>query len=207
MSSLAAFTLSPLKRSKSPGTTRIVKFITKRSQRSIGSFSNLCQQVPRQVHWYFKVCKSMSDRYQVRKVSTWGFEFTHGTYFVSTKCFHVPEQIGNHHPKFTIQYLKSWRLQTGMRGAYGKPNGTVARVYIGQILLSIRIKEANKQHAVEALRRAKFKFPGKQKIIVSNKWGFTPFSKEEYQKLRAEEKIIPDGAYCKFATSHGPLNA
>jgi large subunit ribosomal protein L10e len=94
-----------------------------------------------------------------------------------------------------------------MRGAFGKPNGTVARVYIGQILLSIRTKDANKQHAVEALRRAKFKFPGQQKIVVSNKWGFTPFSKEEYQKLRAEEKIIPDGAYCKFITSHGPLNA
>ena len=30
------------------------------------------------------------------------------------------------------------RLQTGMRGAWGKPNGTVARVNIGQILLSVR---------------------------------------------------------------------
>merc|ERR1712216_121415 len=30
------------------------------------------------------------------------------------------------------------RLQTGMRGAFGKPYGTVARVDIGQVLLSIR---------------------------------------------------------------------
>lgn len=37
------------------------------------------------------------------------------------------------------------RLQTGMRGAYGKPNGTVARVNIGQILLSVRTKDSSKR--------------------------------------------------------------
>merc|ERR1719167_1682257 len=31
------------------------------------------------------------------------------------------------------------RLQTGMRGAYGKAHGTAARVRIGQILLSVRV--------------------------------------------------------------------
>ena len=30
------------------------------------------------------------------------------------------------------------RLQTGMRGAYGKAHGTAARVRIGQILMSVR---------------------------------------------------------------------
>jgi ribosomal protein L10e len=34
------------------------------------------------------------------------------------------------------------RLQTGMRGAWGKPNGSVARVNIGQILLSVRTRDA-----------------------------------------------------------------
>lgn len=38
------------------------------------------------------------------------------------------------------------RLQTGMRGAWGKPNGTVARVNIGQILLSVRTRDARKFH-------------------------------------------------------------
>ena len=33
------------------------------------------------------------------------------------------------------------RLQTGMRGAFGKPQGVCARVAIGQILLSIRCKD------------------------------------------------------------------
>jgi ribosomal protein L10e len=36
------------------------------------------------------------------------------------------------------------RLQTGMRGAFGKPNGLVARVNIGQILLSVRTRDSRK---------------------------------------------------------------
>ena len=62
------------------------------------------------------------------------------------------------------------RLQTGMRGAFGKALGTCARVAIGQVLLSVRCKDNHGAHAQEALRRAKFKFPGRQKIIVSRKW-------------------------------------
>merc|ERR1711939_655463 len=44
------------------------------------------------------------------------------------------------------------RLQTGMRGAFGKPYGTVARVNIGQIILSIRCKDANKAIVMEAFQ-------------------------------------------------------
>lgn len=33
------------------------------------------------------------------------------------------------------------RLQTGMRGAFGKPQGLVARVDIGDMLISVRVKE------------------------------------------------------------------
>ena len=51
-----------------------------------------------------------------------------------------------------------------MRGAYGKPQGLVARVKIGQPIMSMRTKDANKAHAIEAFRRAKFKFPGRQKV-------------------------------------------
>lgn len=56
------------------------------------------------------------------------------------------------------------RLQTGMRGAFGKPQGTVARVNIDQVILSVRVKENHKENVIEALRRAKFKFPGRQKV-------------------------------------------
>merc|ERR1711874_354645 len=44
------------------------------------------------------------------------------------------------------------RLQTGMRGAYGKPQGLVARVRIGQPLMSIRVRDHHEAHAYEALR-------------------------------------------------------
>ena len=53
-----------------------------------------------------------------------------------------------------------------MRGAFGKPQGTVARVDIGQIIISVRGRDQHKAHIVEALRRAKFKFPGRQKVTV-----------------------------------------
>ena len=44
-----------------------------------------------------------------------------------------------------------------MRGAYGKPYGKVARVDIGEPLMSVRLKESAKAEAIEALRRSKFK--------------------------------------------------
>merc|ERR1712222_231032 len=59
------------------------------------------------------------------------------------------------------------RLQTGMRGAFGKTYGTAARVKIGQILMSVRGYDKFKGDIIEALRRSKFKFPGRQKIFVS----------------------------------------
>ncbi|KAI9015994.1 ribosomal protein L10e/L16 [Hyaloraphidium curvatum] len=99
------------------------------------------------------------------------------------------------------------RLQTGMRGAFGKPTGTVARVDIGQILISVRAKEATKATIVEALRRAKYKFPGRQYIVVSNKWGFTPYSKEEYGEMRQNGTLVPDGCYAKYLPHKGPLSA
>ena len=77
-----------------------------------------------------------------------------------------------------------------MRGAWGKPYGTVARVNIGQIILSIRTKDANSPVVIEALRRARYKFPGRQKIIISKKWGFTNVNKEDYLKLKEEKKVL-----------------
>lgn len=65
---------------------------------------------------------------------------------------------------FSFVFALFLRLQTGMRGAFGKPQGTVARVHIGQVIMSVRTKAQNKEHVVEALRRAKFKFPGRQKV-------------------------------------------
>ncbi|KAI9598946.1 60S ribosomal protein L10-A [Syncephalis fuscata] len=97
------------------------------------------------------------------------------------------------------------RLQTGMRGAFGKPQGVVARVNIGQVIFSVRTKDNNRAVVIEALRRAKYKFPGQQKIIVSKKWGFTKLSREEYVIARRAGKLQPDGCYVKYLKSQGPL--
>ncbi|KAI8814313.1 ribosomal protein L10e/L16 [Cladochytrium replicatum] len=98
------------------------------------------------------------------------------------------------------------RLQQGMRGAFGKPQGTVARVDIGQILMSVRAKDQHRAVIIEALRRAKYKFPGRQKLIVSNKWGFTKLTREEYVVARQEGRLQPDGCYVKYLGEHGALD-
>jgi len=130
------------------------------------------------------------------------------TKFAGKDAFHMRVRV---HPWQVLRINKMLscagadRLQTGMRGAFGKPTGTAAQVGIGQIILSIRTKDASKEHAVEALRRAKYKFPGRQYIVVSNKWGFTRYNRDEYNDLRAAGRIVPDGAHCKLVTGHGPL--
>lgn len=99
------------------------------------------------------------------------------------------------------------RLQTGMRGAFGKPYGLVARVHIGQILMSIRTLEKNIPNAVEGFRRAKFKFPGRQKIHISRVWGFTGIERTEYLKLKEAGRIQQDGTHCQVLHTKGPLVA
>ncbi|KFM27297.1 60S ribosomal protein L10 [Auxenochlorella protothecoides] len=99
------------------------------------------------------------------------------------------------------------RLQTGMRGAFGKPFALCARVAIGQILLSIRCRDAHVVVAEEALRRAKFKFPGRQKIVVSRNWGFTAFNREDYIQWKQEGRLAADGLNAKLLGNHGPLAA
>mmetsp|Transcript_4499 Transcript_4499/g.6617 ORF Transcript_4499/g.6617 Transcript_4499/m.6617 type:complete len:222 (+) Transcript_4499:69-734(+) len=98
------------------------------------------------------------------------------------------------------------RLQTGMRHAYGKPQGTAARVRIGQQLLSVRCKPEHAKFAAEGLRRSKFKFPGRQLIRASQKWGFTDFSVEEYKQFVAEGRLRSEGTHAKLIKPQGPLN-
>jgi large subunit ribosomal protein L10e len=98
------------------------------------------------------------------------------------------------------------RLQTGMRGAFGKAYGKSARVGIGKILFSIRVKPEHIKHALEAFRRAKNKFAGRQKVVVSKKWGFTKFTKARYNELKGNNKLIPDGSHVKLFSEHGTLD-
>ena len=74
--------------------------------------------------------------------------------------FHIRVRV---HPWHVVRINKMLscagadRLQTGMRRAFGKPEGLVARVHIGQPLLSVRVRDTNKADVIEGLRRAKFK--------------------------------------------------
>lgn len=95
------------------------------------------------------------------------------------------------------------RLQTGMRGAWGKPYGTVARVDIGQVLLSVRSRESNRAVVLEALRRSRYKFAGRQKLITSKKWGFTNMNKAEYAEAKTSSRVLKDGCYLQYINDRG----
>ena len=99
------------------------------------------------------------------------------------------------------------RLSSGMRGSYGKPMELAARVEIGQILLSVRTKESNGIHVIEALRRSKFKFPGRQKVMRSNKHGFTKWDKDDFKRGMAEGWLVNDGVGVRYVPEHGRLTA
>merc|ERR1711988_1849415 len=105
----------------------------------------------------------------------------------------------------TLSCAGADRLSTGMRGAFGKAYGTAARVDIGQVVMSVRTKEEKIAIATEALRRAKFKFAGRQKVHVSSKFGFTQFKKDDYQKFKSQGRLIPNGMDVKWLSSRGPL--
>merc|ERR1719453_2153610 len=99
------------------------------------------------------------------------------------------------------------RLQTGMRRAFGKPTGLVARVKIGQVILSVRTKLSNLKSVVEACRRAKYKVPGRQNIVVADTWGFTKLKRDEYERARAQDRLIDCGAHAKLRRAHGPIDS
>jgi len=99
------------------------------------------------------------------------------------------------------------RLQTGMRGAFGKTYGTVARVEIGQILLSVRARDAHKSNVMEALRRAKYKFPGRQRLCASENWGFTKLRRDRYEALDADGRLVRDGINVKVILPKGKLGS
>ena len=72
--------------------------------------------------------------------------------------------------------------------------------------MSIRTELQNMEHVIEALCRAMFKFPGRQKIHISKKWGFTKFNVDEFENMVAENQLIPDGCEVKCICNGGPLD-
>ena len=97
------------------------------------------------------------------------------------------------------------RLQTGMRHAFGKPSGSVARVNHPQCIMEVRAPKEGLAHAIEAFRRASFKFPGKSRVAVSAKVGFTPYVLKEYKTMLAAGQIADCGNHMKRIYPRGPI--
>lgn len=92
-----------------------------------------------------------------------------------------------------------------MRGAFGKSYGLAARVNIGTILLSVRCRDNSQAQAFESMRRAKYKFPGRQAIVASKNWGFTKLKRDVYVELKQRDRLIADGVNVKVKPTSGPL--
>ena len=58
------------------------------------------------------------------------------------------------------------RLQDGMRGAFGKPIGTAARVKRDQSIIMVNVNEEGIEAAREALKRGEAKLPVTCRIVV-----------------------------------------
>ena len=97
------------------------------------------------------------------------------------------------------------RLQSGMRNAWGKSYGKACRVKIGDELLSIRVKRKNIKVAFESLRLAKNKIPGRQKIFLSTKYGFSKHTHKEVEQAIIDGKIIDEGNHLRIEKNKGPL--
>jgi len=99
------------------------------------------------------------------------------------------------------------RLQTGMRGSFGKPYGRAARVFVGQHIIDIRTKDNLVKDAKEALRRGKNKLPGHQQIQVSQIYGFTGISRDEFSKLKEAKRICSQGSMVSVIKEKGSVEA
>eukprot|EP00178_Gracilaria_changii_P014804 TRINITY_DN4153_c0_g1_i1.p1 TRINITY_DN4153_c0_g1~~TRINITY_DN4153_c0_g1_i1.p1 ORF type:complete len:230 (+),score=19.66 TRINITY_DN4153_c0_g1_i1:28-717(+) len=124
--------------------------------------------------------------------------------------FHIRIRI---HPYHVLRINKMLscagadRLQTGMRGAFGKPYGVAARVRVGQILLSVRSRMDKREHVLEACRRGKMKFAGRQVVLESKKWGFTTVPRYRFDRDVAEGKVVYDGSNVLHKKFRGKINS
>merc|ERR1711976_858669 len=95
------------------------------------------------------------------------------------------------------------RLQSGMRNAWGKAYAKACRVKIGDPLISVRTLPKNIPHVLQALRRAKMKFPGRQKIAISRLVGFTNFTRAQLDELEGSGRIADEGSHVRDRGMHG----
>ena len=112
------------------------------------------------------------------------------------------------------------RLQTGMRGAWGKPNGTVARVNIGQILLSVRTRDTRefnpkrlflitvKDLNANAITKQIGQPPSRPSAGLNT--SSLAAKRSSFRRIGASHRSIAgqikiDGAYVQFLRNKGPI--
>lgn len=176
-----------------------------------------------------KLIIDISWKLPEKKVSISVSAPTHTTSFGSTKCCHVPEptdckpacvELGESpteplhewildksfspcEPAITVRSILPLYLpspQTEKREVNSKRKNTIQTNKNPSL-----IPQTDRATAIEALRRSQYKFPGRQKIIVSKNWGFTPLRRDEYLEKRAAGKVKIDGAYVQFLRNKGPI--
>ncbi|OBS65805.1 hypothetical protein A6R68_05655 [Neotoma lepida] len=77
---------------------------------------------------------------------------------------------------------------------------STSEVHIGEVIASICTKLQDKEHMIEALHRAKFKFPGCQKIHIFK------FNANEFEDKLAAKCLIHDGCGVKHIPERGLLD-
>ncbi|KAF3454781.1 hypothetical protein FNV43_RR05229 [Rhamnella rubrinervis] len=144
--------------------------------------------------------------------------------FAGKDAFHLRVRV---HPFHVLRINKMLscagadRLQTGMRGAFGKPQGVCARVSIGQVLLcsvqgqqqlscsggpspcKIQVSWSPKDYCQQEVVFLSILAP--KSFLPVTRRGFTKFSRSDYVKLKSENRIIPDGVNAKLLGCHGSL--
>ena len=70
--------------------------------------------------------------------------------------------------------------------------------------MSTHNKLQNKEHVIVARHTAKVKFPGCQKIHISEMWGLTKFTVDEFEDTVTEKQLIPDSCVVKYILIMAP---
>jgi len=78
----------------------------------------------------------------------------------------------------------------------------MARVAIGQVIMLVRIliaellpATASSRAVIHGAAQGHVKFPGRQKVLLSRKWGFTKYSREEFQQRLDNSTLATDGCW------------
>lgn len=97
------------------------------------------------------------------------------------------------------------RLHKGIQSAFGKPQGTVTRVHIGQVTISISTKVQNKEHVIKALLRPNSSFPTTKRATFPRSGALISLIRINWGHV-AEKQLIRDGCGVKYIPNHGRLD-